>query len=310
MGRSFKLIVFSRMKVSKMLSVSRHYLTLFPDIGLIQVLVNALMRWVIRSQPSQIEDHMQGMISRGVGHLVVVAGRISSPKLNYPMHIAEPLTILSLSTIFEQQPWTHRKKWITNAMRTAPDKPSFGITYEEMIILLLMENFGGKFTRLGDVFHFAAKSSLGSREVTLVSLMRRADGVMLSCEASWSTGSSDRFGFKAQSPANVLDFLNDPKGKPFLLPDNHMGPDVICFLQDKKTQELILLILQSKTKQNLDTKTWLEAIYSVNPEFFYTIVVRLSFFIPHCSDEYFIITPIERWNKETICTSDIPKRTG
>ena len=227
---------------------------------------------------------MQGMISQGIGHLVVVAGWISSPKLNYPMHIAEPLTILFLSTIFEQQPWTHRKKWITNAMCTAPDKLLFGFAYEEMILLLLMENFGGKFTHLGDVFNFAAKSSLGSREVTLVSLTQRANGVMSSCEASWSTGSSDHFAFKAQSPANVLDFLNDPKGKPFLLPNNHMGPDVICFLQDKKTYELILLVLQSKTKQNLNTKTWLEAIYSVKPKFFYTIVVCLSSFISHCSD--------------------------
>ena len=242
------------------------------------------MRWVTRSQPSQIEDHIQGMISRGVGHLAVVADRISDPKLNYPVRVAEPLTILSIGKIFGQRPWLEKKWWITNAMRAAPDKSSFGITYEEMIMVLLMENFGGKSTRLGDVFHFAAKSPLWSRKVTLVSLTRRADGVMSSCEASWSTGCSDRFCFKAQSPTDVLEFLNDPKGKPFLLPDNHMCPDVMCFVQDKETHELILLILQSKSKRNLDAKTWLEAVCSVEPKFFYTIVVRLTSFTSHCSD--------------------------
>jgi hypothetical protein len=184
MGRSFKLIIFLRMKVSKMLSVSYDYLTLLPDVGLIQVLISVLMQWVIRSQPSQIKDHMQGMISQGVGHLAVVAGWTSGPKLNYPVHIAKPLTILSLSMIFEQQPWTQRKMWITNAMCTAPDKLLFEITYKEMIMLLLMENLGGKFICLGDVFLFATKSLVGSREVTLVSLTQRANGVMSFCEAS------------------------------------------------------------------------------------------------------------------------------
>jgi hypothetical protein len=43
--------------------------------------------------------------------------------------------------------------------------------------------------------------------------------------------SSDRFDFKAKYPTHVVEFLNEP----FLFPDHHTGPDLICFLQDEQT---------------------------------------------------------------------------
>jgi len=71
---------------------------------------------------------------------------------------------------------------------------------------------------------------------------------------SWDSGTSDRLGYKAASPENVVTFLNNPDGKCVLFPDNHMGPGVACFFQDVETKELILLVLQSKLSKGLNRK--------------------------------------------------------
>jgi hypothetical protein len=272
------------------------------------------MRWVIRSEPMHIsiEGHMHDMISLGVGHLkAVVRDQTFDPEINYPVYIAEPLTILTLSSLFEKRGLTERKTWMVRSAATARDKSSLGSIYEEMIMFVLMDKFGGKFTRLDEVFHFGESMSLGSREVTLVSLARSTGDEMASCEASWSAGGSDRFGFKAHSPDDVLAFLKDPKGKAFLLPDNHMGPDVICFFQDKETQELILVVLQAKSTPTLDSGTWLKALNSVMPEFFYTVMVCARSFNLCLSDGAFIFALTERRRKtRTVCSGDIPRSNG
>ena len=70
----------------------------------------------------------------------------------------------------------------------------------------------------------------GSRKVNLVSLKRTVDGSMQYCPVSWTFGSSDRLGYKAALPKNVLAFMNNPNGRCFIFPDNHMGPDLLFFL--------------------------------------------------------------------------------
>ena len=117
---------------------------------------------------------------------------------------------------------------------------------------MLMDAFGGKARPLSDVFK--CNNKLGSRRVTLVSLERGADGTMR-C--------SDHFGFKATTPKEVLDFFNDPDGKSFLFPDNHMGPDLFCFVQDEETKELILLAVQAKSSPNVTVETWISALNSL-----------------------------------------------
>lgn len=112
--------------------------------------------------------------------------------------------------------------------------------------------------------------------VTLVSLKRGADGMIQSHPVSWNVGASDRFDYKAGSPADVLAFLIDPNGKAFLFPDTHMGPDLLCFLQDEQTKELILLALQGKFSRTLNAQTWQRAIISLVPKFFYTVVVCIK----------------------------------
>lgn len=216
---------------------------------------------------------MHHLISLGIAHLRGLAK--FDPNANYPVYIDEPLVVLSLSSLFEKQTWTKRKTWITNSLAIARNPSSLGFIFEELALLIFMEKFGGKYTALGDVFHLA-DSSLLSKKVTLVSLRRTTDGVMECCQAAWNAGSSDRFGYKANSPGDVIAFLEDPKGIPILFPDTHMGPDFIGFFKEKETGELILFAGQGKVTPSLDVATWIKAINSVTPELFYTVVVRFK----------------------------------
>jgi hypothetical protein len=248
---------------------------------LIQVLRDAVMQWVIGSQPSYIipiKGHMRQAVELGVGHLKLVASEAFQADENYPVYIDEPLVVLSLMRSFEEHEWTRRLTWLQHLLFSAPTKSSVGFIFEEMTMMLLMEKFGGKFTTLGDVFNFHSSAPLKSREVALVSLTRMPDGVMSPSEASWTSGSSDRFGLKAQSVEDVLAFFADPKGKCFLFPHNHMGPDVICFLKDKETSELIILLLEARARATLDQRTWDKSIQTVTPMFFYTTTVRVRHF--------------------------------
>ena len=116
----------------------------------------------------------------------------------------------------------------------------------------------------------------GSRKVNLVSLKRTVDGSMQYCPVSWTFGSSDRLGYKAALPKNVLAFMNNPNGRCFIFPDNHMGPVLLFFLQDVEINELILGGLRSKlVSPHLDLSGWREALNSVTPDFFYTTNVSI-----------------------------------
>jgi hypothetical protein len=202
---------------------------------LIHVLRDALMQWVIGSQPSYIIDppsitvkrHMIEMVELGVGHLKHVApvGSLDAVK-DHPVYIDEPLTILSLSVLFEDYSWTQRKAWLTHSLSFARNKSLVGFIFEEMAMMALMEKFGGKFTALRDVFNFCTSSSMGRREVTLVSLTRMPNDIM-------STMDLRQFG---------LLWFQGPicRGRPripyesqgFLFPHICMGPDSIGFLVD------------------------------------------------------------------------------
>ena len=253
------------------------FLTLDPlEKDLKQCLFDALMRWRMASEATflPLDGDMHELIALGVGHLEK-AGPLQTlePGTNYPVYLSEPLVALQLSAVFEMHSSTGNKSWMESAVRTAQNRPSLGFVFEKAVPMALLEMFGGKSCILSDIFH--CNQPWGSRKVTLVSLKRSPDGVMKSYPVSWSSGSSDRLGFVAKSPTDVLKFLNDPAGKCFLFPDTHMGPDLLCFLQDEETKELILLTLQAKILKFLGAQAWRVALESVTPQFFYTVKVRI-----------------------------------
>ena len=241
-----------------------------PLAEVVKYIFHAVMRWRIGSQttPIPIADVHQ-IITAGIGHLQQVGpDQTFDTTAKYPVYLCEPLVVLYLSGVFSVRKDTTIKAWIADAARIAPNNLSLG--FEEAVLLVLLQMFGNEARALSDAFD--TDQPWGSRKVTLVSLKRRTDGQMQSCPVSWTSGSSDRLGYKATSSDDVIRFLNNPDGKCFLFPDNYMGPDLSCFFQDVETKELILLVLQIKLSKILKAEICLRALESVNPEFFYTKV--------------------------------------
>ena len=235
-----------------------------------------LMRWRIGSQATflPIEHDIHETVALGVGHLQATGSlQTMEPDVHNPVYLCEPLVVLQLSSFFGAQSLTEQQTWMQDSFRTACNNSSQGFILEEAILLVLLQEFGGKPCILSNVFH--CNKPWGSREVTLVSLKRGVDNVKRRSRVSWNSGSSDRLGFKATSPLDVLTFLDNPDGKPFLFPDNNMGPDLLCFLQDEETEELILLVVQVKLSP-LDAQTWRSALDSITPEMWYKINVRFK----------------------------------
>ena len=239
---------------------------------------DALMRWRIGSQPTtiRIEGDTHQTIASGIGHLK--PDRLLDTKDIYFAYLCEPLVILYLSSTFAQCQETTNLSWLTDATFTARNNSSLGFMFEEAVLMIILQMFGGEPRALSDAFH--TDQPWGERKVVLVSLKRGADGEMYSCPVSWTSGSSDRLGFKATSATQVIEFLNNPDGKCFLFPDRHMGPDLSWFFQDWETKELILSNGQSKISETLTPANYQRALQTVNHDFFYTVKV--------CSEHTFL----------------------
>ncbi|KAF8241170.1 hypothetical protein L208DRAFT_1464244, partial [Tricholoma matsutake] len=240
-----------------------------------QCLFDTLMRWRMASEPMflPLDGDMHELIVLGVGHLEK-AGPSHMLELgtNYPVYLSKPLVALQLSAVLEMHSSTGNKSWMESAVHTAQNRLSLGFIFKKVVPMALLEMFGGKSCILSDMFH--CNQPWGSIKVTLVSLKCSPDGVMKSYPVLWSSGSSDCLGFVAKSPTDILKFLNDPAEKCFLFPDTHMGPDLLCFLQDEETKELILLTLQAKILKFLGAQAWRLALESVTPQFFYTVKAK------------------------------------
>ena len=286
--RLLNCAAFSKKKNYQIVSVISLLLIRVPTVyligmQLIYVLIDALMRWTLGSELTSIciENNMQEMIALGVGFLTEMSSTLEDD-VNLPVYISEPLVVLSLRSVFESQGWTTMKAQITRSFLNALNPSGLGYVLETALPLVLMETFGGKFSPLEEAFECSSKL-LGMRRVTLVSLKRVASGELQTCPVSWNEGSSDRWGLKAKTPAHVLEFFDNPDGKIFLFPDNHMRPDLAWFLQDEETKELILCFDQSKL--TIDAKAWKQAIKALTPQFFYTMVVgiilRNPYFYPY-----------------------------
>jgi len=237
------------------------------------ILFHAIMRWRIGSESTfiRINADVHQMIAAGIGHLQEVGPyQTFNTATEYPVYLCEPLVVLYLSSILSKR-LDIKEAWVIDKARLASDNSAQGPVPKEAILLVLLEMFGGKECTLGDVFD--TDQPWGLRKVTLVSLKRRFDSQLQCCPVSFVLGSSDRLGYKAKSPQDVVEFLNNPDGKCFLFPDSHMSPDLLCFLQDAVTKELILLVLQSKLLKRLESDTCLGALASVNPEFFFDVKV-------------------------------------
>ena len=242
---------------------------------------DALLRWRIGSQSTaiRIEGDMHQTIASGIGHLEMIKPeQLLDTKDKYFAYLCEPLVVLHLSSIFAKQPETTNLSWLSDATLSARNNSSLGFMFEEAMLMIISQMFGGEPRALSDAFH--TDQPWGERKVVLVSLKHGADSEMYTCPVSWTSGSSDRLGFKATSPTQVIEFLNNPDGKCFLFPDGHMGPDLSWFFQDLETKELIFANGQGKLSETLTLAKYQRGLQTVDHDFFYTIKV--------CSEHTFL----------------------
>jgi len=143
---------------------------LIPDgKDLIKFLFHAVIWRKIRSQATllPIEGNMHETLVLGIGHLEKVEPDQSlEPAINYPVSLCEPLVVLYLSSLLEKQSLTTNQVWITHAFRTARRSSLLGFTFEEAVLLVLLQTFGGKSSALSYTFH--CYQPWGSKKVTLV----------------------------------------------------------------------------------------------------------------------------------------------
>ncbi len=194
----------------------------------------------------------------------------------------------SLSSLFEKHSWTTKEELMTLAFASGKNNQTLGSEYEEAVLLLILHMFGGKVCTLSDAFH--TDQPWGSRKVTLVSLKRKSDGIMQSCPVSWSSGSSDRLGFRATCPEDVLSFLENPNGK--LFPDCHMGPDLLFFLQDMEIMTLMCVSVEDKLQKELTQAAWNRAVQTVTPEYLYMVKVCILVqqYVMHCTSHLYLLS--------------------
>ncbi|THH30844.1 hypothetical protein EUX98_g3346 [Antrodiella citrinella] len=78
---------------------------------------------------------------------------------------------------------------------------------------------------------------------------------------------SSQLGMKTNSTVQTIDWLRDPRGVPFLFPDNSYGPDsvVLVRLQDNTFVWIVTQMKMLATRQLLDRGTSNDAISSVTP---------------------------------------------
>ena len=271
-----RTVSFRKKTVRIMLSNYTDFL-IFSPLGenLIKYLFQLLQRWRMASQPTTlpVEHHVHETVALGVGSLdkMDLTHRLD-PGINLPVYLSEPLVVLHLSTAFETYQQTRKQEWIADSFRIVRSSAALGEIFEEATAMVLLEIFGGEPRALSDAFH--CDHPWGSRKVTLVALTRTADDGVQCSPVSWTSGGSDRLGYKATSPADVLEFVKNSNGKAFLFPDSHMGPDVMCFLRDEASKELILVGLQAKSGVSINAQTWMSALDSVMPQFFYSQCVH------------------------------------
>jgi hypothetical protein len=221
----------------------------------------------------RIEGDTHQTIASGIGHLKLIEpDRLWDTKDLYFAYLCEPLVVLYLSSTFAQRRETTNLSWLSDATFTAHNNSSLGFVFEEAVLMIILQMFGGEPCALSDAFH--TDQPWGERKVVLVSLKRGADGEMYSCLVSWTSG-SDRLGFKATSPTQVLEFFNNPDGMCFLF------PDLSWFFQDWETKELIFANGQGKLLETLSPAKYDRALQTVNFDFFYTVKI--------CSETYISI---------------------
>ena len=86
-----------------------------------------------------------------------------------------------------------------------------------------------------------------------------------------SSGPSSNIGLKAESAEIVVEWLSTNKGHAtFCFPPNLLGPDLLFFIRSKSDEKLLLIVIQAKKYQKVETPVSMKAVRTVTPSWFWT----------------------------------------
>ncbi|KAK0466089.1 uncharacterized protein EV420DRAFT_1509724, partial [Desarmillaria tabescens] len=111
--------------------------------------------------------------------------------------------------------------------------------FERFMIWTLMNNLGKEDgCVLEDIFHFPDDAPPWTKQPYRLISFTRENNVPV--PVTWKSGASRRLGFRAREPADIENWLKDPKGVPFIFKDDH---HCLAFIENRMTLERSVLVV-------------------------------------------------------------------
>jgi len=199
----------------------------------------------------------------------------------------EPLAILALVTLFEQQELT-TAGYLIRALNT-PNPACRGIAFEAFGAYLLARAFSDP-TPLREVFELVeggkkANKKLLDEVAELVTLEKVGDDFQVTpLKIATNFRSSHVLGRSPKTAADTLEWLQNPQGSAFCFPANTVGPDLIFVLKLTNYKDKVLRVcVQFKHTQTLSPQDSEKAIRTTDPSTFLSRKTKDNN-SPTCSD--------------------------
>ncbi|KAK0430880.1 hypothetical protein EV421DRAFT_236211 [Armillaria borealis] len=241
------------------------------DVGFLNTVCQICYRWILSSEATLVfpKDDAILLINLGITPLLRHRARtlkqFKADALDCVWSV-EPFGVIVLISLLRDVGTDVFNASMRYNATFASEQAQKGYIFEKLVTLVLMDAFGREGSCvLNDVFRFAAPApEWTKRRFRLVSLIRNDDGLD-SVPVTWKSGASPRLGYKAREPSDVLGWMKDPKGIPFLFPDNNHRSDAVVIIEEVKSGQRSILAIQDKAGARFSfesAKESLDAPYS------------------------------------------------
>ena len=189
--------------------------------------------------------------------------------------IDEPLAIMAISNwLYEEGRFSLLDCLRRELGKHAPRKNGF-----QAYLAFYIHKVFEKASRLNDVFSFRGDfarrqgSDLPwqSEEFELVTVSSPVGtGEQQTSVVAPLRGPSSNVGFLAKTDDEVLNWASENQNRyAFCFPTETAGPDIFFYLRNKSTGELLLVAMQAKFYQDVDSATLVDGVRTVTPSLFW-----------------------------------------
>ncbi|KAK0464613.1 uncharacterized protein EV420DRAFT_1053591 [Desarmillaria tabescens] len=241
------------------------------NCDLMMTVSRLLYRWIL-SNPSGRElshDHASRLVDFGVTSLPPTVARTPykfTRDVAESVALTEPCGALSLMALLGSAGADPLKASMREAVFDVEEIADEKDIFKRGIILVLMEKLGKEAgCTLDDILQFHDGAPPWTKECyRLISFVRNSDsGAQIPVRVTWKSGASPHLGFKAREPDDVMCWIKDPNGVPFIFPDAHHWSDALAIVENLTTLERSMLVIQDRTeatdvKEPLSTSCYME----------------------------------------------------